>query len=485
MAQGHMIPMVDMARLLAERGARVTLITTPVNAARIRPIIDRVSRSNLPVAFEELPFPCAELGLPEGHENIDLITQHDGFRTFFDALRLLRGPLERYLRACSPRPSCIVADGCNGWTADVARRLRIPRFVFHGPSCFYSLCDYNMMRHGVYERVTDYSERFVVPEVPVRVEVNRAQAPGFFNSPGWETERDESIAAEDTADGVVVNTFAELERPFIECYEKALGKKVWTLGPLCLYNKDAEGMAARGNSAAVDHRRVVAWLDTREPGSVVYVSFGSLALSRQAQLVEIGAALAASQRPFIWVIKSAELVPEMGAWLRDEFEEATRERGLVVKGWSPQLTVLSHRAVGGFVTHCGWNSLLEAIAMGVPVLTWPRFADQFLNERLVVDVLGVGVSIGAKMPTSVLHEDSVALVKREEVERAVERLMDGGEEGEERRRRSKELGEKAKKAMEEGGSSYVNTAELIQSVMLGREGESKDIEDVKEKLVLL
>uniref|UniRef100_A0A6V7QPQ8 Uncharacterized protein n=1 Tax=Ananas comosus var. bracteatus TaxID=296719 RepID=A0A6V7QPQ8_ANACO len=108
--------------------------------------------------------------------------------------------------------------------------------------------------------------------------------------------------------------------------------------------------------------------------------------------------------------------------------------------------------------------------MGVPVLTWPRFADQFLNERLVVDVLGVGVSIGAKMPTSVLREDSVPLVKREEVERAVERLMDGGEEGEERRRRSKELGEKAKKAMEEGGSSYVNTAELIQSVILGVKG---------------
>ncbi|EEC72713.1 hypothetical protein OsI_06314 [Oryza sativa Indica Group] len=116
----------------------------------------------------------------------------------------------------------------------------------------------------------------------------------------------------------------------------------------------------------------------------------------------------------------------------------TATRGLVVRGWAPQVTILSHRAVGGFLTHCGWNSLLEAIARGVPVATWPHFADQFLNEQLAVDVLGVGVPIGVTAPVSMLNEESLT-VDRGDVARVVSVLMDGGgEEAKERRRKAKE-----------------------------------------------
>uniref|UniRef100_A0A453A7S1 Uncharacterized protein n=1 Tax=Aegilops tauschii subsp. strangulata TaxID=200361 RepID=A0A453A7S1_AEGTS len=163
---------------------------------------------------------------------------------------------------------------------------------------------------------------------------------------------------------------------------------------------------------------VTEWLDAMCTGSVVYASFGSLVRVLHEQLYEVGHGLEDSGRPFLWVVKESEVAasPEVLEWL-PALEARTAGRGLVVRGWAPQLAILSHRAVGAFVTHCGWNSLLESVAHGVPVVTWPHLADQFLNERLAVDVLGVGVP---------------------------------------------EYGERARTAMAIGGSSYQNLTRLIQ-----------------------
>uniref|UniRef100_A0A6V7QQC6 Uncharacterized protein n=1 Tax=Ananas comosus var. bracteatus TaxID=296719 RepID=A0A6V7QQC6_ANACO len=169
MAQGHMIPMVDMARLLAERGVRVTLITT-----RSTP------RASAPSSTGSA-----------GSENVDLLSSPAYYKPFFDAMKLLKEPLEALLRSQHRRPDCMIADMCNGWTKDVARRLGIPRLVFHGPSCFYILCAYNMVQHRVCDRVTDELEPIVVPDVPVEVVTNKAESPGFFNLSGWEDLRDE------------------------------------------------------------------------------------------------------------------------------------------------------------------------------------------------------------------------------------------------------------------------------------------------------
>ncbi|CAL9102243.1 unnamed protein product, partial [Musa textilis] len=102
--------------------------------------------------------------------------------------------------------------------------------------------------------------------------------------------------------------------------------------------------------------------------------------------------------PFIWVIRPGKQAAEVERWLSEEFEERVRvrSRGLVIRGWAPQMVILSHPAVGGFVTHCGWNSILEGISAGLPMVTWPHFGDQFLNQKLVVQVLRVGVAVGAE-----------------------------------------------------------------------------------------
>ncbi|KAJ6847757.1 UDP-glycosyltransferase 73C6-like [Iris pallida] len=169
-----MIPMVDMARLLASRGATVSFVTTPVNAARIKPVIDGASDAGLPIRFVEFKLPCEEAGVPEGCESFDLLPSVDFYKPLFEAIIMLREPLKLYLEQAKPRASCMVTDYCNWWTSEVARELNIARLVFHGPSCFYLLSSRNIHRSKVYERVADEHECVVVPGLPQRIEITRA-----------------------------------------------------------------------------------------------------------------------------------------------------------------------------------------------------------------------------------------------------------------------------------------------------------------------
>lgn len=461
--QGHMIPMVDMALLIADRGVMVSFITTPVNAARIRPIINHAKVNSLPVKFLELRFPCAEAGLPDGCENLDLITNNDLFRPFFEGLSLLQKPLEAYLKETEPAPTCIISDNIQWWTVEVAQKLNIPRLIFHGPSCFFSLCIHNIRQYKVYENVSDISETVLVPNLPQKITTSKAQSPIWFDEPGFEHFLARVTESEETADGVVVNTFKELEPEYVELHEKAVGKRIWPIGPLSLRSKDVMN-SARGKKASIDEHRLVSWLDSMAPRSVVLVSFGSLATNSPSQIIEIGRGLEASNQPFIWVIKEHEKCPEVDKWMSDGFEERTRERSLIITGWAPQVVILSHPSVGGFMTHCGWNSILEAISAGVPMVTCPHFGDQFLNEKLVVDMLNIGVALGVEEPGGIAENDKIR-VKSNRVEKAVVDLMSGGKEAEERRQRALEFRKMAREAMEGGGSSNKTLAYLIQFAM--------------------
>ncbi|WVZ77403.1 hypothetical protein U9M48_025273 [Paspalum notatum var. saurae] len=407
-AQGHTIPMVDFARLLADRGTRASLVVTPLNAARLRGVAEHAARTKLPLEIVELPFPTDVDGLPPGIENVDQVTDDAHFAPLFAALQKLAGPLEAYLRALAPRPSCIVSDWCNPWTAGVARSLGIPRLFFHGPSCFYSLCDLNAVDHGLHDRISaadDEQEKFVVPGVPVRVEVTRATAPGFLKEVGGAPER-------------------------------------------------VRGGHAHGRRRGGEHVR-----GARGPvRGVLRGGAGETRVGARAVLpLQPG-----RRRRHCVAREQAGRPAERGGHRLARHDG----RGLVVRGWAPQLAVLSHRAVRGFVTHCGWNSLLESVAHGVPVVTWPHFADQFLNERLAVDVLGVGVPVGVTAPVTIFDDENVPVTRRDIV-RAVSALMDDGEEAEERRR-AREYGEKARRAMEKGGSSYENLTQLIECFRQGR-----------------
>ncbi|KAL8526175.1 hypothetical protein ACS0TY_015410 [Phlomoides rotata] len=469
LAQGHLIPMVDIARLLATRGVVVTILLTPQNGNRVKGVIDRAIASGLSIRVFHLKFPFAEAGLQEGWENLDMLPSLDHWLKLFNAVYMLREQVEELLQALQPSPTCLIADMCISWATDLALKLHIPRLVFHGTSCFSLLCFHMIVTWKSFEALTSDTEYFVIPDIPDRIEITKAQMIGTSDgiTPEWAKIRKEMMESEEQAFGTVANTFEELEPAYVQKYIKAKGKKVWCIGPVSLCNKDDSDKAERGNKASIDHHHCLKWLDSHEPSSVVYVCLGSLSRLSTSQLMELGLGLEASNRPFIWVIRDAS--DELKAWLSENnFEERSHGRGVLIQGWAPQVLILSHPSVGAFVTHCGWNSTLEGVTVGLPMITWPVFAEQFCNEKLIVNVIKTGVRVGVEMPVMIGQEESVGVqVKSEDIKMVIEKVMDGGdEEGRERRDRARKLGEMAKTAVEEGGSSYLNMTQLIQDVIV-------------------
>ncbi|CAK9157692.1 unnamed protein product [Ilex paraguariensis] len=469
LAQGHMIPMIDMARLFAEHGVFVSLVTTPHNASRFATVIDRARISGLGIQLIEIPFPGEEFGLPPKCENLDSVPSRDLIRNFFSALNKLQHPLEQYLQQHNPPPSCIISDKSLSWTSETARKFRVPRLVFHGMCCFSLLSSHNVKLYNAHHSVNSDSEPFVVPGMPYRIEIKKSQLPGaFVTLPDLDDIRGRMQEAESSAYGVVVNTFSELEHECVEEYKKAIKKNVWCIGPVSLCNKEDLDKFERGNKASIGERQCLAWLDSMQPKSVLYACLGSQCRLVPSQLIELGLGLEASNHPFIWVIKTGEnFLPELEKWLLEErYEERIKGRGLLIKGWAPQVLILSHPAIKGFLTHCGWNSTIEGVCSGVPMITWPMFAEQFFNEKLIAEILRIGVRVGVDLPVRWGEEEKVGvLVKKHEIKESIERLMDGGEEGEERRIRAKELGVIARAAVEYGGSTHVNITVLIQDIM--------------------
>ncbi|KDO45237.1 hypothetical protein CISIN_1g011490mg [Citrus sinensis] len=464
LAQGHMIPMIDIARLLAQHGALVTIVTTPMNAARFQNVIERGIQSGLRIQVIEFYFPCQEVGLPEGCESWDKLPSMALLPKFFAAIEMLRLPLETLFKEIQPKPSCLISDVCLPWTVSSACKFNVPRIVFHGFSCFCLLCLHSLSVSKAHESVSSDSEYFLVPGLPDRVEITKAQLPEILKLKSF---GEPILAAEMASYGVIVNSFEEMEPAYVEEYKNARDGKVWCVGPVSLCNKEDIDKLERGDKTSNDGSGCLKWLDSWQPGSAVYVCLGSLCDSSTRQLIELGLGLEATKKPFIWVIRPGDQAKGLEDWLlAEKFEERIEGRGLLIRGWAPQVVILSHPAIGGFLTHCGWNSVLEAVSNGLPMVTWPFFADQFCNEKLVVQVLRIGVTIGAERPPSLADEERNGVpVKKEDVKKAINMLMDEGEERDERRRRAREYGETAKTAIEEGGSSYLNIKLLIKDIL--------------------
>ncbi|MBA0651164.1 hypothetical protein Goklo_018527 [Gossypium klotzschianum] len=353
MCPGHLIPMVDMGRLLAQHGVTVTIVTTPLNASRIKTIIDRDIASGIQLQLLQLRFPCIDAGLPEGCENIDALPSRLLSKNFMDAVGMLQQPLERFLEETEPKPSSVLLS------------LAPILSTFH-------------------ENVSDDLEPFVVPGLPDRIELTKGQLPNDLN-PGsvvLKVKEEDMRVADMASYGLVVNSFEELE--------------------------------PRSG-----------WLDSWPQNSVTYVCLGTI--------IELALGLEESNRPFIWVVREGYKSDEFNKWLSEEgFEERNKGRGLLIHGWAPQLSILSHT---------------------------------FMNEKLVVQVLGIGERVGADIAMKWREEEPYGvMVKREEITKAINLVMDSGNEGEERRKRAMKLQVLANKAFENKGSSCLNVKRLIKDI---------------------
>ncbi|KAM4124931.1 hypothetical protein ACB094_01G269800 [Castanea mollissima] len=442
MSKGHTIPILHLARLLLHRSLTVTIFTTPAN----RPFIFE-SLNDTTVTILDLPFLHNVPDIPVGIESTDKLPSMSMFHAFGNATKHMQPDFERAIQTL-PRISFIVSDGFLWWTLESASKFNIPRFVFCGMN-YYST---SVVRAVDQDRLLfgpeSDNELITVTHFPwIKVSRNDFVPPFTESEPkGLIYEFIMNvIVAETNSYGIIVNSFYELESVFAEYWNRECQPKPWSVGPLC----QAEPPKAR-NEPHNNKPKWVQWLDKKfdQGNSVLYIAFGSQVVISLAQLKEIAIGLEESKMNFLWVIRKSE------SEISDGFEERVKDRGIVVREWVDQREILMHKSVQEFLSHCGWNSALESICAAVPILAWPMMAEQPLNARMVVEEIKVGLRVET-------CDGSVrGFVKWEGLEKMVKELMEG-KKGKEVRKKCMEVTEKAKKAMEESGSSKCTLDLLI------------------------
>ncbi|XVF01298.1 hypothetical protein REPUB_Repub04eG0075900 [Reevesia pubescens] len=468
LAHGELIPTIDMARLFARQaGVKSTIVTTQLNASFFSQTIESEKKLGIEIDIHMIKFPFVEAGLPEGCENFSSTTSQEmGLKFIKAVVSLFQQPLKQILEDC--RPDCLVADAVFPWATEVASKLGIPRLVFHGTSYFALSVFDSLLRYEPQKKLTSDYEPFEVPGIPDKIEMTRLQQPDELR----ERIDDEikklmyqALESEITSYGVIMNSFQGLEPAYVEHYRKVMGRKTWNIGPLSLCNRNTKDKSQRGNAASTDAVEWLRWLDSKKNNSVLYICFGSLSCFSAAQLNEIARGLEASGQDFIWVVRRVNTEKE-GEWLPEGFEERMEGKGLIIRGWAPQVLILEHEAVGGFMTHCGWNSTLESITAGVPMVTWPLSNEQFYNEKLITEILKVGIGVGAQEWSDWMVEKKF-LVTKDNIAKAVTQLM-VDDEANGIRNRASSLKEMAQRAVEEGGSSHCDLKDLLDGLRLNK-----------------
>ncbi|KAL3753167.1 hypothetical protein ACJRO7_000552 [Eucalyptus globulus] len=259
--------------------------------------------------------------------------------------------------------------------------------------------------------------------------------------------------------GILVNTFTELEPRAVEALAGLGAPAVYPVGPILNIKVESK----KGFE-------ILDWLDQQSNASVVFLCFGSFGSFDQDQVKEIARALEQSGCHFLWSLRRPPAKGKLGApcdyadpagVLPEGFIDRTAGVGRVI-GWAPQVAVLAHQAIGGFVSHCGWNSTLESIWFGVPIAAWPQYAEQQFNAFQLVVELGLAAEIKMDYRRDLI-KGSDSIVTADEIEGGIRKLMEG-EEAEERRKKAKEVSEKSRKALMEGGSSYLSLGRFIEDV---------------------
>nr|BEE35697.1 phenylethanoid UDP-sugar dependent glycosyltransferase [Sesamum indicum] len=459
-AQGHIAPILKLAKLLHSRGFYITFVNTEFNHNRLVRARGPESVQGLKdFQFRTIPdgLPVSDKDATQDIPQLSDSLRKNGLPPFLDLVKSLNESPD------CPNVSCIVSDGVMSFTLDAAEKLNIPEVVFFTTSAcgfqayryygelvtrgLFPLKDESQISNGYLETELDF--------VPGMKNIRLRDFPSFIRS----TDPDSIMvhynilqtANAPRAKGVIINTFDELEKEVLDALRQNF-EHVLTIGPLQLLEHEVENqdVKAIGSSLWREDDACIAWLNERAPNSVLYVNFGSITVLSSKQLVEFAWGLANSNQYFLWIIRP-DLVSGESAILPEEYLKEVEGRALMV-GWCSQEQVLAHPSVGGFLTHSGWNSTIEGISEGVPMICWPFFAEQQTNCRYVCRDWAMGLEIEGE-------------VEREKVGELVKVLMEG-EKGKEMRKKALEWKDKAQAAAKPGGSSYHNLEFLVNEILL-------------------
>ncbi|KAJ1692694.1 hypothetical protein LUZ63_009392 [Rhynchospora breviuscula] len=448
---GHLIPMMSLAKLFQEHGFSATVVTFnhPLITNKADQEVSRLSAANPAISFHVLPL------ITMGEDSYANLQPPDVTCVI---LRAQNQNLQNFILDLS-KTCCVrvmVLDYLCTVALDAARQLGIPAYFLTSFSASFAALLLNLLELDVSSSLSlkDFGN------CPISFPGLPPVLTSDFPIPLTDRETDSYKAFMQTvpslvkSDGILMNTFESLELKAISALREGLCvpsfnmPPVYSIGPLVTESREKE---------TEEQHECLGWLDLQPKCSVVFLCFGSLGGFPVDQIRQIAIGLENSGQRFLWVLKfnteqrnvfNNKSIPEFepDQILPEGFLNRTKDRGMVVKNWAPQIHVLHHESVGGFVTHCGWNSILEAVTAGKPMVCWPLYAEQSLNKVLLVDHdTGLGVAMEG------YDQD---MVVAEEVEAKVRWLMEG--EG------SKLLKERAKVMMGKAAESLTETGPSSQ-----------------------
>ncbi|KAJ4798019.1 UDP-Glycosyltransferase superfamily protein [Rhynchospora pubera] len=455
-AAGHANPLMQLAEILHSRGFHITFVYTE---HFYRQLVKSGGSNSIPDLAPDFQFVCLPDNLPATLPDIGTkctLTQKNCTEPFKNLLRQL---MEK-----TPPPSCVISDAVMTFAMHAAKEFGLPEVQFWTASAcgflgnhvfeeliqrgILPLKDESYMENGFLDTPLDWVpgmkhmrlrdvNTFVYTTTPNDTMINYCI---------------EQMKNCQRSGAIVVNTFHELEKDVLDALATYY-PPIYTIGPLANLTDGHLKDNTQNLSIFEANKECLTWLDSKAPNSVVYVNFGSHASMTMEQTKEFGWGLAKCGFDFLWVVRPNIVKGEKVA-MDEIFFEEIKDRGLVVS-WSPQEMVLKHTSLGLFVTHAGWNSLLEAIVGGVPLVCWPIVAEQVTNCRQLCKVWSNGMELDKN-------------VSRDIVAELVKEMMEG-ESGKEKRRIALEWKREAEEATSPGGSSSLSLDKLIKHVMLKSE----------------
>lgn len=356
----------------------------------------------------------------------------------------MEGPFEEVLDRMVVPVGLIVADLSMTWPFDVANRRNIPVAGYWPMSATMFSVTYHVdllqSHHHLYVDVSERGNECIdyIPGIP---SLTIADLPMVFHDGIGQTFKGlvpDSFNVTKKANYVLLSTIYELESKVIDALRATIQIPVYTSGPNIPY-------AVIKPIPSSNEPNYLKWLDSKPPRTVLYVSLGSYLLVSRDEMDEIAFGLAQSSVNFLWVARGET----------SNLREICGEEGMVVE-WCDQLRVLLHSSIGGFWTHCGWNSVKESLFSGVPMLTFPILLDQPLNSRAIVEDWKIGLKMREK----------VGVFKRDKIAERIRRFMDPSSvERIRMMERSKELQNVCEESVVEGGSAYKDLGGFIEDIV--------------------